>query len=72
MPRTFNHDLSAAELDALRCAADGLSVPETAQLLGKGAETVKTQLMRARLKLGARNTLHAAIRAERSGLFGDS
>lgn len=62
-------DPTAAELDVLRCAADGHSVPETALLLAKGDTTVKNQLMRARLKLGAKNTTHAVAIALRKGLI---
>lgn len=60
-------DLTPAELAALRCAADGLTVPETAHLLHKGTETIKSQLVRARLKLGARNTTQAAVLAALAG-----
>lgn len=63
----MNHDLSDAELAALRCAASGLSVVETAHTLYKGSETIKTQLTRARLKLGARNTTHAVALALADG-----
>lgn len=66
----ISHDLSPAELAALRCAADGLTVPETAAMLHKGTETVKSQLLRARLKLGARNTTHAAALAVAAGQLG--
>lgn len=62
-------DLTAAEVDVLRCAADGHTVPETALLLVKGETTVKNQLLRARLKLGAKNTPHAVAIALRKGLI---
>lgn len=62
-------DPTPAEIDVLTAAADGYSVPETALLLSKGETTVKNQLMRARLKLGARNTTHAVAIAMRRGLI---
>lgn len=65
----MEHDLTPAEVACLASAADGHSVPETASLLGKGEATVKTQLLRGRLKLGARNTTHAVAIAMRKGLF---
>lgn len=64
-----NVDPTAAELAVLRCAADGHTVPETALLLAKGETTVKNQLMRARLKLGAKNTAHAVAIALRRHLI---
>lgn len=60
--------LTAAELSVLRAAAQGLTVPETAQELGKGAETVKTQRNRIILKIGARNMTHAVCIAAGHGL----
>lgn len=44
-------------------------MPETAVLLTKGEATVKSQLLRARLKLGATNTTHAVAIALRKGLI---
>lgn len=60
--------LSPRELEALRLAADGLSMPEIAESTGRATETVKTQLARARSKLGARNVAHAVALAFRAGL----
>lgn len=65
----MEHDLTAAERDVLQHAADGRTVPETAVLLTKGEATVKSQLLRARLKLGALNTTHAVAIAMRDGLI---
>jgi LuxR family quorum sensing-dependent transcriptional regulator len=62
-------DLTAAECSVLQHAADGRSVPETAVLLTKGEATVKSQLLRARLKLGAANTTNAVAIALRKGLI---
>lgn len=62
-------DLTAAECAVLQHAADGRSVPETAVLLTKGEATVKSQLLRARLKLSATNTTHAVAIALRRRLI---
>lgn len=62
-------DLTAPELQALTLAANGLSVPQIGARLFKGSETVKTQLGRARLKLGAQNTAHAVAIAVRAGVI---
>lgn len=63
------HDLSPAELDALRACSHGLTAAMAGELLAKEAETVKTQLKHARLKLGAKNTAHAVAIALREGLI---
>ena len=60
--------LTHAELVVLRAAAHGLTVPETARQLHKGAETVKTQRNKIILKIGARNMTHAVCIATESGL----
>jgi DNA-binding NarL/FixJ family response regulator len=60
--------LTQAELVVLRAAAQGLTVPETARQLHKGAETVKTQRNKIILKIGARNMTHAVCIATESGL----
>lgn len=59
----MNHDLTPHEVRCLRLAADGLTTRETSSALGKGEETVKSQLAKARLKLNARNTTHAVVLA---------
>jgi DNA-binding CsgD family transcriptional regulator len=61
--------LSRAELDVLQAAARGLTVPESAALLGKGRETVKTQRHQIILKLGARNVAHAVAIATTRGVM---
>lgn len=48
--------LSAAEIDAVRLAARGLSYADIARELGKSISTIDHQLLRARRKLGAKNT----------------
>jgi DNA-binding CsgD family transcriptional regulator len=60
--------LTRAELEVLHAAANGLTVPETAAQLQKGAETVKTQRNRIILKIGARNMTHAVCIATEQGL----
>lgn len=62
--------LSLPEIEVLRAAARGLTVVETADALGKGAETVKSQRNRIVLKLGARNMTHAVCMAAERGLVG--
>lgn len=51
--------LSPSELAVLRAAAAGQSVLESARMLGKGAETVKSQRRQVIIKLGVRNMTHA-------------
>jgi DNA-binding CsgD family transcriptional regulator len=75
MPRRQGQEafgLTRAELDVLRAAAAGLTVLESAALLQKGAETVKTQRNRIILKLGARNMVQAACIAAENGLVTSS
>src|SRR4051812_41756802 len=60
--------LTQAELVVLQAAAQGLTVPETARQLHKGAETVKTQRNKIILKIGARNMTHAVCIATESSL----
>lgn len=43
----------------MELAAKGMTVKETARAIGLGVETVKGHAAAARLKLGARNTVHA-------------
>ncbi|HEY1479593.1 MAG TPA: helix-turn-helix domain-containing protein [Gaiellales bacterium] len=59
--------LSRSELSVLCAAANGLTSLETGRLLGKGAETVKTQRHQILLKLGARNITQAVCIATRNG-----
>jgi DNA-binding CsgD family transcriptional regulator len=62
-------DLSPPELLALAYAAQGYTVDETAALVLKSPQTIKSQLMWSRLRLGARNTTHAVVIALRTGLL---
>ena len=61
--------ISASELDVLRAAANGLTVSESAHVLGKGRETIKTQRHRVILKFGARNIAQAVALATARGLL---
>jgi DNA-binding CsgD family transcriptional regulator len=61
--------LSRGEARVLVFSASGFSRDETAQLLGLGPETVKTQRQSAQRKLGARNTAHAVALAFARGLL---
>ena len=61
--------LSPSELDVLCAEANGLTAAETAELLGKGTQTVKTQRGQALLKLGARNTAQAVCFATEEGIL---
>jgi DNA-binding CsgD family transcriptional regulator len=60
--------LTQTELTVLQAAAQGLTVPETARQLHKGAETVKTQRNKIILKIGARNMTHAVCIATERGI----
>jgi DNA-binding NarL/FixJ family response regulator len=65
--------LSPTELLVLCAAANGLTAAETAEMLGKGVQTVKTQRGQTLLKLRARNTAQAVcIAAERGILTTDA
>lgn len=57
------------ELAALRCMSRGMTVQMTAETLGKGEDTIRTQLAEVRPKLGAKNTTHACCEAIRRGLI---
>jgi DNA-binding NarL/FixJ family response regulator len=61
--------LSPRERDVLRLAASGATNQEIARTLELGAESVKTLLSRAFLKLGARNRTEAATIAKERGLL---
>jgi DNA-binding CsgD family transcriptional regulator len=62
-------ELTGPELEALVCAADGLTGTEAADRMGVSLDTGKDRLDRARLRLGARNTAHAIAEAFRAGLL---
>ena len=59
--------LSPREADALRLLALGLSRAEAAAHLTISEHTIRDYIDAARLKLGARNTVHAVARAVASG-----
>lgn len=59
--------LTAREADVLRASAAGASVEEVAHSLHLAEGTVRNYLSSAIQKLGARNRLEAAARAERNG-----
>lgn len=61
--------LSRRETEVLQCASVGLTIPQTADVYGRSAQTIKTQLESARRKLCAKNTAHAACEAIRLGLI---
>ena len=61
--------LSVAELEALQAAAHGLTVQESADVLDKSSETVKSQRNTALLKLQARNMAHAVCLATAAGVI---
>ena len=62
-------DLSAAELDSLELAANGLTMAQSAARLKITPDTHKERLDRARERLGARNTTHAVALAVHDGLI---
>lgn len=64
-----NAGLSAVELEALRDLAVGLTHNEIADQRRVSPATIKKRLERARLVLGARNSVHAVAIATRRGLI---
>lgn len=65
----MSFNLTPSETTALTLAARGYSMRESASAQRLSAETVKRHLGMARLKLGARNTTHAAVIASHRGLI---
>lgn len=61
--------LTKRELDVLALVADGLSHEEIGKRLGIGAETVRTHLRKASLRLGAATRTQAVAAALRLGLI---
>lgn len=61
--------LTRQELLVLVCLSHGLDERATAELLGKGMETVKSQSSSARYRLQAKNTTEACCEAIRRGLI---
>lgn len=62
-------NLSEREVDCLKLAADGLSSPKIARVLGLSPRTVDEYLASACLKLGARTRVQAVGTAIRLGLL---
>ncbi len=54
-----NRTVTNREADCLRLLSDGLSVQSVANEIGTSVSTVEKHLARARMKLGASNSLHA-------------
>jgi DNA-binding NarL/FixJ family response regulator len=57
--RSAHAMLTPSQLIVLVAAANGLTAAETARMLRRGTQTVKTQRGQTLLKLGARNMAHA-------------
>lgn len=70
LTRTRQRELSAPELSVLRAAAEGLTVPATAERIGRSVETVKSHRKNVIRSLAARNTAHAVAIAYASGILG--
>lgn len=68
-PRSTEHPLSVAELEALTAVSNGLTSRMAGELLIKEEETIRSQLKAARMKLRAKNTTHACCMAIRQGLI---
>jgi LuxR family quorum-sensing system transcriptional regulator SinR len=61
--------ITKRENEALRWVAEGKTVADIAILMRISAETVKTHLHAARVKLGSLNRVHAVTKAFRAGLI---
>jgi len=57
--------LTLQEREVLQCAAIGCSIREIGEVIGISSSAVKDAQLRARSKLGARNTTHACVIATR-------
>lgn len=66
-PAAFLLPLSPRQIACLRAAALGCSEREIAAQLGLATATVRNHLLRARRRLGARNTTDAVVRAMAAG-----
>jgi len=68
---TFGSTLELGEIEreVLELFAEGMTVEEVAKERGRSPETVKTQLFKARAKLGAKNVTHAVALAIRKGVL---
>lgn len=61
--------LAPREIECLSLAAEGLKAKQIADELGIGQQTVQFHLARARIKLGAGNTVEAVVRAAQLALL---
>ena len=61
--------LAPREIECLSLAAEGLKAKQIAESLGIGQQTVQFHLARARIKLGAGNTVEAVVRAAQLALL---
>jgi DNA-binding CsgD family transcriptional regulator len=61
--------LAPREIECLSLAAEGLKAKQIADELGIGQQTVQFHLARARIKLGAGNTVEAVVRATQLALL---
>ncbi|NIM01684.1 MAG: hypothetical protein GTN89_12815 [Acidobacteria bacterium] len=61
-------DLTERELEVLRCLVDGCRYSEAAEILGIGAETVKSHVHSVYRKLQVRSAASAVREALRRGL----
>jgi DNA-binding NarL/FixJ family response regulator len=62
--------LTARELEVLRCMVDGLSRAEIAERLNLSQNTVRTHVQRVLNKFGVHSSLSAVARAREAGLVG--
>ncbi|WP_157999401.1 response regulator transcription factor [Nitrospirillum viridazoti] len=68
----LTHPLTPREAECLRLLARGESSKQIAHTLGLSSRSVDAYLGRARKKLGARNSTHAAVIATTAGLLSES
>jgi len=61
--------ITAREFEVLACAAEGLTVKETAKKLHIGVETVKSHRRRIIAQLGARSITHSIALAFHKGIL---
>lgn len=61
--------LAPAERDVVQLLAAGCDTAEIGERLGRGYQTVKTQLARAMTRLGARNSIHLVALSLAHGLI---
>jgi DNA-binding CsgD family transcriptional regulator len=64
-----NSSLTPRERAVLRQASNGMTMQETAKVLGLGEETVRSHFKKAQVKLGTRNRTHTVAEAMRALLI---